>query len=82
MTHNMRTEDYEISDTWNRVEAVLDGDRATHIVNGKIANYGWNLRQADPNDPTRLIPLTKGRLLLQAEGAEIYYRNVQVKSLH
>lgn len=77
----LRTEDYEIPNAWNTVEVILDGDKATHIINGKIANYGWDLRQPDPNDPTRYIPLNKGHLLLQAEGAEVYYRNVQVKPL-
>lgn len=52
------------------------------MINGKIANHGWNLRQPDPNDPTKYIPLNKGHLLLQAEGAEVYYRSVQVKPLH
>lgn len=77
-----RTEDYEDPAGWNTVEVILDGDRATHIINGKVANYGWDLRQPDPKDPTRYIPLAKGRLLLQAEGAEVFFRNIQVKLLH
>ena len=75
-------EDYEDPKAWNTVEVILEGDRTTHMVNGKIANYGWNLRQPGPNDPTRYIPLTKGHLPLQAEGAEVLYRNAQVKPLH
>jgi hypothetical protein len=76
-----RTEDYERPGVWNTVEVVLNGDRATHVVNGLTANYGWGLRQPDSTDPRRFIPLTKGHLLLQAEGAEVFYRNVEVKAL-
>jgi hypothetical protein len=78
----LRGEDYENPGVWNTVEVILDGDQSTHVINGKIANHGWNLRQPDPNDPTKYIPLNKGHLLLQAEGAEVYYRSVQVKPLH
>ena len=28
-----------------------------------------------------MIPLTKGKILLQAEGAEILYRNIEIKHL-
>jgi Domain of Unknown Function (DUF1080) len=64
---------------WNKVEVQVRATGATHIVNGKI-NNGWtNLLQSDPANPDRYIPLTKGKLLLQAEGAEILYRQIEIR---
>ena len=73
--------DYEDREGWNTVEVILEGDRVTHLVNGRANNRGWDLSQPDPQDPQRMIPLTRGRLLLQAEGAEVFYRNVEVKPI-
>ncbi len=73
--------DYEDRADWNTVDVILEGDRVTHLVNGRVNNRGWDLRQPDPQDPERMIPLTRGRLLLQAEGAEVFYRNIEVKPI-
>lgn len=66
---------------WNKVEVRVRDDRATHLVNGQINNAWTELRQPDPNSPGRYIPLKQGRLLLQAEGAEVLYRNLEVREL-
>jgi hypothetical protein len=34
-----------------------------------------------PGSTARDLPLTKGRILIQQEGAEIYYRNVEIDEL-
>jgi hypothetical protein len=68
-------------DGWNKIEVELSGSTATHIVNGKVNMRIQNVRRADPNDPTKLIPLTKGKILFQAEGAEVMYRGIEVNSL-
>jgi hypothetical protein len=73
--------DFEDRDGWNSVEMILDGDKITHLVNGRVVLRAWNVRQPDPNDPSKTIPLDHGRLLLEAEGAEIWFRNVQMKPL-
>lgn len=67
-------------DDWNTVEVVVNGaDEVVHLVNGKVNNRGTNLRQPDPNDPNKTVPLAQGRIVLQAEGAEVFYRNVEIK---
>lgn len=66
---------------WNTVEVIMQGDSFTHIVNGHVNNRGWHTRQPDPQHPGGVIPLTGGRIALQAEGAEIFYRNIRVKEL-
>jgi hypothetical protein len=49
---------------WNLLELVNDGKTVSQYVNGKLVNRG-----TDP-DPA------SGKLLLQSEGAEVYFRNV------
>lgn len=65
---------------WNRVELVVRGDRASYYVNGHLVNEVTQLKQWD-NVAKAWVPLTKGRILLQAEGAEIFYRNVTIQPL-
>jgi len=71
---------YEM-DGWNTIEAIVEGDRATHLVNGKINNRCWNILQPDPQAPGKFIPLKAGRIMLQAEGAEVFYRNIEIRPL-
>ncbi len=73
--------DFEDRKGWNKVEIILDGDKVTHIVNGTAVLRAWDVKQPDPNDPTKKIPLTSGKLFIQAETAEIYFRNIKMKPL-
>lgn len=54
---------------WNLLELVTDGKTVRQYVNGKLVNQG--------TDP---FPST-GKILLQSEGAEVYFRNVTVYPL-
>jgi hypothetical protein len=54
---------------WTRLEVIADGDRVTNVVNGKVVNEG-----------TR-SSLTEGRILVQSEGAEIYFRRIELEPL-
>jgi hypothetical protein len=72
--------DYEIQG-WNTVEVIIRGDAAIHMINGNVNNRCSNMSRPDPKNPDRLVPLTKGRIALQAEGAEIFIRNIEIKIL-
>jgi hypothetical protein len=72
---------YDLPADWNTVEAVVSEGEAIHIVNGRVNNRGVDLRQPDPADPSETVPLTSGRILFQAEGAEVFYRNIEIKPL-
>ena len=63
-------------DGWNTVEVIVRGDEATYIVNGKVNNHATKLQQR-VND--QWAPLNKGRIALQLEFAEVFYRNVEIK---
>ena len=66
---------------WNTVEVIVHGDRAAHVVNGKVNNRLHDICDFDPGAPKQPRKLAKGQILLQAEGAEIFYRNVAIKLL-
>jgi len=51
---------------WTRLEVIADGDRVINIVNGTVVNEG-----------TR-SSLTAGRIIIQSEGAEIYFRRIDL----
>jgi hypothetical protein len=78
----IKSGDFEERGNWNTVEVILDGDKITHLVNGRIVMKAWDLKQPDPQDATKSIPLDHGRVILQAEGAEIWFRNVRMKPLN
>ena len=66
---------------WNKVEVIVQGNEAVHVVNGYVNNRGTAFMRPDPDHPGKMIPLNEGRILFQAEGAEVFYRNIEIKSL-
>jgi hypothetical protein len=72
---------FEKLDDWNVVEVLWQGDRAAHIVNGRVVNVASNLQQPDPHNPGQFIPLTRGKIAIELEFAEIWYRRIEIKSL-
>jgi hypothetical protein len=54
---------------WNTIEVIARNGKCTHIVNGTVVNEG-----IDAN-------VREGKIALQSEGAEIFYRNVRVENL-
>jgi len=64
-----KTDAEKPSGEWNTIEVVCDGNKITNIVNGVVVSEG---SQAS---------VTKGRILLQSEGAEVYYRKVELRPL-
>ena len=54
---------------WNTVEVISYNGRCIHIVNGVVVNVGDH------------ASLKSGKILLQSEFAEVYYRNVKIRKL-
>jgi 3-keto-disaccharide hydrolase len=54
---------------WTRLEVVCDGDKITNIVNGKVVNEGTK------------STLTRGKIIFQSEGAEIFFRRIDLQFL-
>jgi hypothetical protein len=54
---------------WNRLECICAGDTITNILNGKVVNKG-----------TKATP-RKGKILFQSEGAELFFRRIDLQPL-
>ena len=67
---------------WNKVEVIVRADSAVYKVNGHIVNEVYKMRyREDPNSDWAWQSLTQGRILLQAEGSELYYRNISIEEI-
>lgn len=54
---------------WNLLELVVDRDRILYLVNGKLALAGIHANT------------TRGKILFQCEGSEVYFRHMQIAQL-
>ena len=66
---------------WNEMELRVHGsEKATFIFNGEVVLETTNFTQKKKKDGEKTA-LDKGRIGLQAEWAEIMYRNIRIKEL-
>jgi 3-keto-disaccharide hydrolase len=63
---------------WNTVELIAFRDEAIHIVNGKVVMRLHGPMRIDAPVPT---PVNSGQIILQSEGAELFYRDIQLKPI-
>jgi hypothetical protein len=67
MKRIFRTADFENpTGEWNTMEIICNGNQSEHYVNGHLVNSGTN------------ATVTAGKILLQSEGAEIYFKSVEL----
>src|SRR5688572_19991390 len=52
---------------WTHIEAVVSGNRLQYFVNGKLVNEGTD------------SSFTEGKIMIQSEGAEIYFRRIDLE---
>ncbi|WP_161888235.1 3-keto-disaccharide hydrolase [Pontibacter russatus] len=75
----LRSADHESPDgEWTEIELICFEDKSLHIVNGQVVMVLRNSRYVENGESK---PLTKGRLQLQSEAAEVYYKDIRIKSL-
>ena len=60
---------------WNDVELIVSGDEAVQVVDGQVTSRVTGIRAPDGS------ALRSGRIALQAEGAEVTYRNIDLRPL-
>jgi hypothetical protein len=63
---------------WNLVELIAFREDAIHIVNGRVV---MRLHSPMRIDSARPMPVTSGPIILQSEGAELFYRDIQVRPI-
>ena len=82
MTPNLfvaKSDTRDTLDGWNTVEVMVMGsDYAVHIVNGHVVHRLTKLQQ---HQDDKWVPLAAGRILFQAEQAEVFFRNIEIKPL-
>lgn len=63
---------------WNIMEVICFGDSAIHVVNGAIVMRLFKSMMLKDGKQSRL---TKGKIQLQSEGAEVFYRNIEIRRI-
>ena len=63
---------------WNTIDLYTFGSTSIHMVNGTVVMILEDSRQ--PVDE-KVLPLTRGKIQIQSEGAEIYYRNIRIEPI-
>jgi hypothetical protein len=63
---------------WNTIDLYCFGNTSIHVINGVVNMILNNSRQTDGG---KEYPLTKGKIQIQSEGSEIYYRNIKICSI-
>ena len=75
----LRSEDHESPNgAWTEIELITFGDKSLHLVNGHVVMVLQNSRYLENG---KTIPLAKGKLQLQSEAAEVFYKDVKIKKL-
>jgi hypothetical protein len=64
---------------WTEIELVCFEGKSLHIVNGHVVMVLQNSRYWDD---TKFNPLIEGKIQLQSEAGEVYYKEVMIKPIH
>jgi len=63
---------------WNTLDLYCHGDTSIHVVNGKVVMVLYHSQQQDNG---LFSPLTKGKIQIQSEGAEVFYKQIKIQSI-
>jgi hypothetical protein len=63
---------------WNTLDLFCVGGDSIHVVNGQVVMRLHNAQRIDGPAPA---PLTAGQISLQTEGAEVFYRDVELRPI-
>ena len=63
---------------WNTLELICFENKSIHIVNGEVVMILQNSRYVEDG---KKVPMIKGKIQLQSEAAEVFYKNIKIKQL-
>ncbi|HUZ59441.1 MAG TPA: DUF1080 domain-containing protein [Hanamia sp.] len=63
---------------WNTLDLYCHGDTSVQMINGKVMMVLYHSSQWDNG---KVTPLVKGKIQIQSEGDEIYYKDIMIESL-
>ena len=72
---------FEKLNDWNVIEVIVQGNQSTQILNGSTLNTLSGFQWADPRNPGQWVPLTRGKIAVEIEFAETWYRRLEIKAL-
>ncbi|SEI53312.1 protein of unknown function [Dyadobacter sp. SG02] len=72
------TDNEKASGQWNTVDLYCFNGTCVHVINGKVNNVLTNTRHVVDG---KVLPLNKGSIQIQSEGAEVFYRNIAVTGI-
>jgi hypothetical protein len=76
--HALAGSDEDRPDEWNTLELVCFEDRCVHIANGKVV---MALKNARYQEGDKTVPMTGGKLQIQSEAAEVFYRDIEIRRI-
>ncbi|MDJ1470637.1 3-keto-disaccharide hydrolase [Xanthocytophaga flava] len=75
----LRSENYEKpNNEWNTLELICFQDKSLHIVNGHVVMVLQHSRYMENG---KAVPLTKGKIQLQSEAAEVLFKDIQIRKI-
>jgi len=75
----MRSANFEKPEgEWNTLELICFENKSLHIVNGEVVMILQNHRYVENG---KSVPMTKGKIQLQSEATEVYYKNIGIRKL-
>ena len=63
---------------WNTLDLYCHGDTSVHVINGKVMMVLYHSSQSENG---KVIPLTKGKIQIQSEGAEVFYKQIKIENI-
>jgi len=76
----MRSGNYEnAADEWNTLDLYCFEDKSLHVVNGHVVMILKNSRYTD--EAGNIVPLTKGKIQLQSEAAELFFKDIRIREI-
>lgn len=68
-----------LNNGWTEIELVCFEGKSLHLIDGKIVMVLQNSRYFDGE---KFQPLTEGKIQLQSEAAEVFYKDIKIKPIH
>lgn len=76
----LRSSNYEMPHgEWNTLDLICYQGQSLHIVNGEVVMVLKNSRYLDESG--QFQPLTKGKIQLQSEAAELFFKDIRIRQL-
>jgi hypothetical protein len=76
--HALAGSDEDRPGEWNTIELVCWQDDCVHVANGKVVMALANARYRDGG---KWVSMTGGKLQIQSEAAEVFYRDIEIRPI-